>query len=81
MIAIGTIIGKSFSYAFIAIGVISAIAVNVRFGALCLGIGLAVKSISDLPINWRQRPIEILAPIAFALALIILAIALPRSSA
>jgi hypothetical protein len=40
-----------------------------------------VKSISDLPVNWRRRPIEILAPAAFALALIILAIALPRSSA
>jgi hypothetical protein len=79
--AIGTIIGKYFGYGLIAVGVISAIVVNVRFGALCLGFGLAVKSISDLPVNWRRRPIEILAPAAFALALIILAIALPRSSA
>jgi hypothetical protein len=79
--AIGTIIGKSFGYALIAIGVISAIVLNVRFGALTLGLGLAVKSISDLPANWRRRPIEIVAPAAFALALIILAVALPRSSA
>jgi hypothetical protein len=74
-------IAISIGYLFIVAGIFSGIFFNVRYGAISLGIGLGIKIALEIPENWRKRPIEVVIPLAIAVALITIAILLPRSSA
>lgn len=74
-------IAISISYLFVVAGILAGIFFNVRYGAISLGIGVGIKSLLEIPENWRRRPIEVVIPLAIAVALITIAILLPRSSA
>ncbi|MEY4291363.1 MAG: hypothetical protein RL130_1305 [Actinomycetota bacterium] len=62
------------AYVAIALGVIAGIAGFVRTGALIISAGTAVIALAQ----WRQRKIERYLPLAIALVLFGLAIALPK---
>ncbi len=62
------------AYVAIALGVIAGIAGFVRTGALIISAGTAVIALAQ----WRQRQIERYLPLAIALVLFGLAIALPK---
>jgi hypothetical protein len=62
------------AYLAIVLGVIAGIAGFVRTGALLIAAGTAVISLAQ----WNQRRIERYLPLAIALVLLGLAIALPK---
>jgi hypothetical protein len=62
------------AYFAIALGVIVGIAGFVRMGALIISAGTAVIALAQ----WKQRKIERYLPLAIALVLFGLAIALPK---
>jgi hypothetical protein len=62
------------AYVAIALGVIVGIAGFVRMGALIISAGTAVIALAQ----WKQRKIERYLPLAIALVLFGLAIALPK---
>ena len=62
------------AYFIIALGVIAGIAGFVRSGALAISAGTAVIALAQ----WKQRKIERYLPLAIALVLFGLAIALPK---
>lgn len=62
------------AYVVIALGVIAGITGFVRTGAVIISAGTAVIALAQ----WRQRKIERYLPLAIALVLFGLAIALPK---
>lgn len=62
------------AYIVIALGVIVGIAGFVRFGALAISLGTGVIALAQ----WKQRKFERYLPLAIALVLFGLAIALPK---
>ena len=62
------------AYIVIALGVIAGIVGFVRSGALAISAGTAVIALEQ----WNQRKFERYLPLAIALVLFVLAIALPK---
>ncbi|MTA46807.1 MAG: hypothetical protein F2943_05085 [Actinobacteria bacterium] len=60
------------------VGVLVGAIAQVRVGALLIAIGLALVSIPKFKGNWSVRRIDTLIPAALIVALITIAIALPR---
>lgn len=70
--------------ALFALGVIVALLINIRIGAVTMGIGIALHLLGDglslgMKEIWR-RPVAVVIPIIIAVALVTVALLLPRSS-
>lgn len=70
--------------AIFAVGVVLALLINIRVGAVTMGCGIALHLLGDglsLGIKgiWR-RPVAVVIPLVIAVALVTVALLLPRSS-
>jgi predicted exporter len=62
------------------LGIVTALFANVRYGSILMGVAIIFQVGSDaLARGWR-RPVAVIAPLLIALALITVALLLPRSS-
>lgn len=70
--------------AIFIIGAVLAIAWNVQVGSIVMGTGIGVHLLSDGfesgMREMRRRPVAVIIPLAIAVALITVALLLPRSS-
>ena len=70
--------------ALFALGIVFALAWNIRIGAIVMGAGIGVHLLSDgieSGMNeMRRRPVAVIIPLTIAVALITVALLLPRSS-
>ena len=66
------------------IGIVLAMAWNIRIGAIVMGAGIGVHLLADGIESgmreMRRRPVAVIIPLAIAVALITVALLLPRSS-
>lgn len=75
---------KALGPAIFALGVILALLINIRIGAVAMGLGIALHLLGDgisLGVKgmWR-RPVAVIIPLVIAVALVTVALLLPRSS-
>ena len=70
--------------ALFTLGVVLALAWNIRIGAIVMGCGIGMHLAADGMDSgikgMRRRPVTVIIPLAIAVALITLALLLPRSS-
>jgi len=79
MVAIGRGLGWLGPSLFL-IGLIIALLSNIRFGTIIMGVGILLQVGADaIQRGWR-RPVAVIAPLIIAVALITVALLLPRSS-
>lgn len=62
------------------IGLIAALASNIRFGAIIMGAGIILQVGADAIHRGWRRPVAVIAPLIIAVALITVALLLPGSS-
>lgn len=74
-----TIISR-LGYLVAAIGVGLGAFSYIRYGALTIALGLLLFIAPFLKANWRQRRIEVVISLVIAVALITIAVVLPRSN-
>jgi len=76
-------IGRGLSWlgpSLFLIGLIIALLSNIRFGTIIMGVGILLQVGADaIQRGWR-RPVAVIAPLIIAVALITVALLLPRSS-
>lgn len=70
--------------AVFVLGVLLALLAEIRFGAITMGIGIALHLLAEMIALgtkeiWR-RPVAVIVPLAIAVALITVSLLLPRSS-
>ncbi len=75
---------KALGPAIFAVGVILALLLNIRVGAVTMGLGIALHLLGEgisLGVKgiWR-RPVAVVIPMVIAVALVTVALLLPRSS-
>jgi hypothetical protein len=77
------VIGRGLSWlapSLFLLGVITSLLSNIRFGAIIMGASIVLQVGADaIKRGWR-RPVAVVAPLMIAVALITVAILLPRSS-
>lgn len=65
-------------------GVLLALLIDIRFGAILMGIGIALHLLSEMiALGAKEiwhRPVAVIIPLAIAVALITVSLLLPRSS-
>jgi hypothetical protein len=77
------VIGRGLSWlgpSLFLIGVIAALFSNIRYGAIIMGAGIILQVGADAIHRGWRRPVAVIAPLIIAVALITVAILLPRSS-
>lgn len=76
-------IGRGLSWlgpSLFLVGVITALFTNIRFGAIIMGVGIVFQVGADAIHRGWRRPVAVIAPLIIAVALITVALLLPRSS-
>jgi predicted nucleic acid-binding Zn ribbon protein len=72
---------RNLGLAAIALGFFLAIFVNVRYGAIAMGLGLGARTIVEILAQGERRRLQLMIPFIIAVALVTVALALPNSSA
>jgi predicted exporter len=62
------------------LGVITSLLSNIRYGSILMGVAIILQVGSDAITRGWRRPVAVIAPLLIALALITVALLLPRSS-
>ena len=72
---------RNLGLAAIALGFFLATFVNVRYGAIAMGLGLGARTIAEILAQGERRRLQLIIPLLIAVALVTVALALPNSSA
>jgi predicted exporter len=62
------------------IGTLTSLIANIRYGSILMGIAIVFQVGSDAIARGWRRPVAVIAPLLIAVALITVALLLPRSS-
>lgn len=63
------------------LGIVTSLFANIRYGSILMGIAIIFQVGSDAIARGWRRPVAVIAPLIIAVALITVALLLPRSSA
>lgn len=61
-------------------GILTSLVANIRYGSILMGIAIIFQVGSDAIARGWRRPVAVIAPLLIAVALITVALLLPRSS-
>ena len=65
----------------VLLGILIATFLNVRYGAIVMGLGLGARTVAEILAEGEKRRLQMIIPLLIAVALVTVALALPQSSA
>jgi len=77
----GLTLVRNLGLAVILLGIFLAIFVNVRYGAVAIGLGLGARTVAEMSAQGEKRRLQLIIPLIIAVALVTVSLALPDSSA